>query len=311
MIALQDNNGNGTMPFARTKGTIGPKGYRLSVNMASSYVDGSMVYGPTEAWNAKLRTYEGGKMKVSKGPTGDLLPLNRDIELSMAPGGNTSLLFAAGDHRANVNHPMLVLHTLFHLEHNWRAEQVAEENPEFGDEEIFQEARKYVIALIQKEFFNHYAPLVTGTPLPPYSGYNSNLNPSIDTTFMTTAFRYGHSAVSSSVYLMEENRRPAETGHLSVGPTLFNPKEIREHGLDRIIRGLAMNPEGDVDLSLAQDIRYHPIIADLGANDINRGRDRGCASFNEIRRQLGLIPYQTWEELNHAIKQSTKTLATK
>jgi hypothetical protein len=200
-----DCKGNRTLKFERSVGRIGDRGYRVSFNAASSFVDASMVYGATQSWNDRLRAGFGGLLKVSSGPHGDLLPLNGDIGFDMAPGGNTSHLFAAGDFRANVNLPMVTLHTLFHLEHNWRARQIAEENPEWADQEIFEHARKYVIALVQKEFYYHYVPLVTGRPLPPYSekGYNKYMSAEIDTTFMTSAFRYGHSATSNMVYLMK------------------------------------------------------------------------------------------------------------
>ena len=117
----------------------------------SSFVDASVVYGSTQEWHDKLRVGVGGLLKVSAGPNGDLLPLNGDLGLDMAPGGNTSHLFAAGDFRANVNLPMVVWHTLFHLEHNHRARKLAAANPGWDDEKLFNEARRWVIAVTQND----------------------------------------------------------------------------------------------------------------------------------------------------------------
>lgn len=45
---------------------------RQQVNKLTSYIDGSVVYGETEARNKALRKFKDGKMKVG---LGDLLPV--------------------------------------------------------------------------------------------------------------------------------------------------------------------------------------------------------------------------------------------
>jgi peroxidase len=285
-------HGNKSIPFTRSQTMEGERGYRVPTNAVSTWIDAGVVYGPNFDILGKLRTWSGGLLKVSRGPHGDLLPA--DNETLMANGG----YYFAGDHRANVNLPMVCLHTLFHLEHNLRARKLATENPDWSDETLFQEARRWVIAMLQKVNYHEYLPAILGQPLDPYEGYDRDVDPRVDTTFITAAFRYGHSATSPLVFRIGEDWHPVPDGHLSLGRTIFNPSEIRENGMDSLIRGFVMQPESDVDVSAPSEIRNnHHILLDLVSIDMQRNRDRGVASFNNIRRALGLSPFTSWADL--------------
>jgi len=54
-----------------------------------------------------------------------------------------------GDPRTNQNPALLAFGILFFKWHNVVAEKVQKEHPDWGDEEIFQRARRYVIATLQ------------------------------------------------------------------------------------------------------------------------------------------------------------------
>ncbi len=58
--------------------------------------------------------------------------------------------FVAGDVRANENPSLTSLHTLFVREHNRQATAAAVANPALSDEQLYQQARRGVIALLQK-----------------------------------------------------------------------------------------------------------------------------------------------------------------
>lgn len=53
------------------------------------------------------------------------------------------------DVRANENLPLAAMHTLFVREHNRRCNVLKAANPTWGDEQLYQSARRFVIALIQ------------------------------------------------------------------------------------------------------------------------------------------------------------------
>ena len=290
--------GNRTVSFSRSQGSLSPNGYRVTYNGVTTWVDASTVYGSDAVWNNKLRATVDGLLKVSQGPHGDLLPLNDAIGLDMAPGsGHVNALFAAGDARANVNLPMVCLHTLFHLEHNAVARTLKTAHPTWSDQDLFDEARKYVVALMQYTLYYVYVPLLIGKSLPEYQGYDSSLDPSIDTVFMTSAFRYGHSTTNKEVLLFDSENLPVKTGHLDIGETIFNPSEVMNNGMDNILRGILFHSEAEADLNVPKQLRNHEILLDLAAKDIQRGRDRGLPSFNDVREQLGFARYSNWSEL--------------
>ncbi len=53
------------------------------------------------------------------------------------------------DIRANENLSLMALHTLFVREHNRRCDWLVSQYPSWGDEELYQAARRFIIALIQ------------------------------------------------------------------------------------------------------------------------------------------------------------------
>lgn len=58
-------------------------------------------------------------------------------------------MIAMTDVRSNENLPLAALHNLFVREHNRRCNILRAANPTWSDEQLYQSARRYVIALIQ------------------------------------------------------------------------------------------------------------------------------------------------------------------
>ena len=65
-------------------------------------------------------------------------------ENGLLPSDDTGF-FLAGDIRANENPELASLQTLFVREHNRVAARIAEKNPAWTDEELYQAARNFVI----------------------------------------------------------------------------------------------------------------------------------------------------------------------
>ena len=169
------------------------------VNVITSFLDGSQVYGSDAARAAALRTFSGGLLKTS---AGNLLPLNSDGSITMAnngPAPNTDL-FVTGDVRGNENIELTAIQTLFVREHNRQAGILAKLHPTWNDEQLYQGARQIVIAEIQSITFNQYLPALLGRgAISAYTGYDPTVNPSISAEFSEAAFRVGHTQLDDDV----------------------------------------------------------------------------------------------------------------
>jgi len=272
---------------------------REQINEITAFIDGSNVYGSDEQRADALRTFEGGKLKTS---SGDLLPFNEE-GLENA-GGTSDSLFIAGDIRANEQVGLTAMHTLFVREHNWWADQIAEENPGLTDEEIYQQARSIVIAEMQAITYNEFLPALLGEDaLGPYFGYDDTIDPSIANEFSTAAYRFGHSMLSSEILRLNEDGTTADEGNLSLRNMFFSPDEIIDNGIDSLLLGLASQKAQEIDSQVVDDIRNFLFGApgsggfDLASLNIQRGRDHGLADFNTVREAYGLEPATSFDQI--------------
>lgn len=61
----------------------------------------------------------------------------------MPNGGDAEGLFVAGDVYANENVVLTSMHTLFVREHNRWVDELAQQNPEWDAETLYQKAKKF------------------------------------------------------------------------------------------------------------------------------------------------------------------------
>nr|XP_023993453.1 LOW QUALITY PROTEIN: lactoperoxidase-like [Salvelinus alpinus] len=109
-----------------------------------------------------------------------------------------------GDSRANEHLGMIALHTLFLREHHRLVRELHLLNPHWSPDTLYQEARKIMGAVHQILTWEHYLPRVLGeTPtsllMPPYKGYDPEIDPSIANVFSAAAFRFAHVTVQPMV----------------------------------------------------------------------------------------------------------------
>jgi dual oxidase len=91
---------------------------------------------------------------------------------------------------------LLSIAILFLRWHNKLAFKVKLENPTWSDEDIFQRARRLVVASMQNIFVYEYLPaFLGGAELDPYEGYKPDVHPGISHMFQAAAFRFGHSLI--------------------------------------------------------------------------------------------------------------------
>ncbi|MGY1641260.1 peroxidase family protein [Geodermatophilus sp. SYSU D00703] len=230
---------------------------REQVNTASSFLDGSQVYGTTADRLAWLR--DGAHLLLpdgflphadARGDTSNAPPM----DLFATQHGDPASAVVTGDVRANENVALTALHTLFAREHNRIVDRLPAGLP---DDERFEIARRVVGAEIAHITYTEFLPAM-GVSLPPYRGYDPTVDPTLTNEFATTGFR-GHSMVhgefevdlpagalpddvldeltAAGVVVTEEDDGLAIAIPLAVA--FGNPKLIRSVGLDTLFSSLS------------------------------------------------------------------------
>jgi hypothetical protein len=207
--------------------------------------------------------------------------------------------FVAGDTRVNEQIGLTAMHTLWMREHNHWATNLAQQNPTWTDEQLYQQARKIVGAEIQAITYNEWLPtLMAGNALGAYNGYDPAVDPRVTNEFTTAAFRLGHTLLQPTLLRLDANGNPIPEGNVSLRDAFIKPALIPdEGGIDPILRGLAVANAQEFDAKIIDDVRNFLFGApgsggqDLGSLNIQRGRDHGLPDYNSLRTQLGLTPY--------------------
>ena len=229
----------------------------------------------------------------------------------------------AGDIRANENSALTALHTLFAREHNRIVDLLNATEANLDEETKFQIARKLVIAKQQHITYDDFLPTV-GVEVDPYQGYDPNVDPRLINEFATVGYR-AHSMVHgdfdfpirnlSAVDLaMLEDQGALRDGNqieVPVNTQSGNPSVIPKIGLGAVYEGLVetnYNNDEQIDNQLRSILfqlpgfgngegeftdgppieRLFNVVADIGAIDIERGRDHGMPSYNDLRDAYGL-----------------------
>ena len=285
---------------------------RQHANNISTWLDASNVYGSDLVRANWLRTFQGGKMRLS---TSNLLPFNTftsNYTDAIDPGAphmdddvqNSNYHFVAGDARANENPLLAAFHTLFVREHNRLCDELILANPTWSDEQTYQHARKIVGGLIQDVVYSEWLPSM-GVVLPDYAGYDASINASISNVFSGAAFRMGHTLLNSVIRRIDNNGNVIPAGNLLLQEAFFNPLSMiwSGGGIDPLFKGLATQTEQNLDCKVINDVRnflFGPPGAgglDLASININRGRERGLPDFNTVRSDFGLTPYNSFFDL--------------
>jgi hypothetical protein len=276
---------------------------REQVNTVTAFIDASHIYGSEPSRAAWLRTFSGGRLKERATNVGVLLPLNDGTQANDNPLGlPATSLSVAGDVRANEQPGLTTLHVVFLREHNFQADRLAALHRNWNDERVYQEARRIVGAEIQSITVNEFLPALLGHALPPYRGYNPRVNPGIGNTFATAAYRFGHSQVGPDIGVINEAFE--EIASLELADIFFNPDAIPSiGGIDPIVRYLAIDGAQQIDNLVVDPLRnflFGPPGAgglDLASLNIQRGRDHGIGSYNEVRANFRLRRVRTFEQI--------------
>ena len=116
---------------------------------------------------------------------------------------NTLLLLFPGDIRVNEQPGLTATHTMWVRLHNRIERRLSLFRPRDSQEELFQQTRKIVVAILQNIHYNEWLPLVLGDEvMESYNlspgkrvSYSGSVDPRIINAFSAAAFRFGHSMI--------------------------------------------------------------------------------------------------------------------
>ncbi|KAM3856392.1 thyroid peroxidase [Vipera latastei] len=303
---------------------------RQQMNIATSFLDASTVYGSTAATENRLRnlTSKEGLLRINllyfdKGL--EYLPFVDQVPSPCAqdPRGDKAErieCFMAGDSRSSEVLSLATLHTLWLREHNRLAKALKELNPHWSSERVYQETRKIVGALHQIVTIRDYIPKIIGPDafeqyIGPYQGYDPTINPTVANVFSTAAFRFGHAAIHPLVKRLNAQYKEDPTlPKLYLHEAFFTPwRLIKEGGLDPLLRGILTTAAKlqvqdqllNEELTKKLFVLSNNASLDLSSLDLQRGRDHGLPGYNAWREFCDLPRLRTEQELMTAIENKT------
>uniref|UniRef100_A0A8C7NTF0 NAD(P)H oxidase (H2O2-forming) n=1 Tax=Oncorhynchus mykiss TaxID=8022 RepID=A0A8C7NTF0_ONCMY len=309
-----------------------PNNPRTQVNLVTAWLDGSSIYGPSSSWSDALRSFTGG-----------LLASGEQLDMPKR-SGSTSLMWSAADPSTGQHGPEGLyvkpfLFLRFHPPelgnawgnenvftmaegivwfryHNYIASRLSEKHSSWSDEDLFQNARKTVIATFQNIAFYEWLPgFLWEKTMIPYQGYQKFVDPGISPEFQAAAIRFASTMAPPGVYMRNRtchfqkvvNIDGSTSSAIRMCNSFWNrqnPNLKSGQDIDHLIMGMASQIAEREDHMVVEDLRdymYGPLRfsrSDLVALTVQRGRDFGLPSYNQVREGLGLAPVGRWGDIN-------------
>ncbi|XP_045668228.1 dual oxidase 2 [Ursus americanus] len=321
-----DWRGDVVLPFQRSRWDPetgqSPSNPRDLTNEVTGWLDGSAIYGSSHSWSDALRSFSGGQLASGPDPA---FPRDAQSPLLMwtapdpatgqrGPGG----LYAFGAERGNRDPFLQALGLLWFRYHNLCAQRLAREHPQWGDEELFQHARKRVIATYQNIVLYEWLPSFLQKTPPGYTGYHSFLDPSISPEFLAASEQFFSTMVPPGVYMrnaschfqMVLNEGFGNSPALRVCNSYWRRENANlnsAQAVDQLLLGMASQISELEDRIVVEDLRdYWPgpskfSRTDYVASSIQRGRDMGLPSYTQALMALGLDTPRNWSHINPTV----------
>lgn len=283
--------------------------------------DASFLYGNTPAQLKEGRLGKGGLLKESN-DIPDTLPVDKDGVHLIGDNKNSWVGVA-------------VLQEIFAKEHNYIAKKIAEDHPEFTDEELFGYARNCISALVAKihtidwtvellktiqleiameanwmgftkAIFGKWAPFNPFRLTDKDADDNKGV-PFVLTEEFAAVYRL-HPLSPPGLYIEEDNKFiPLADTLTTAGRELIRsspdmPKKIMKSCFNYPCGNLngSNYPVAYRDMSPTDDLgvnKSKDFNVDLAAIDLYRDRERGILPYNEFRRQIHLKPWKSWRDM--------------
>ncbi|KAK7076494.1 hypothetical protein SK128_009108, partial [Halocaridina rubra] len=313
-----------SLPGVRYGCKLGP---RAQTNSVTAYIDANWVYGSDEETAKRIRLGRGGLMKslpvFREYGMKDLLPLKlEEPEDGCIRPNRDVYCFDAGDGRVNEQLVLAVVHTMMMREHNRIATELYKINPHWDDETLYQETRHIISAQIQHISYNEFLPMVLGKDVMTkyglilekhgyFDGYDPKIDVSMSANFVTSAFRFGHSLLPSTVERWSPGNKYIASQRLS--EMLRQPYDLYKGGwCDQYIMGLTNQVAQAMDDAVTQEVTNHLFQEpdkkwgmDLAAINMQRGREHGVPSYNQFREFCGLPKAYKFDDLLGSMSNKT------
>jgi hypothetical protein len=321
-LAPSDDWSDGKMKVRRSVPEPAPPGSKRPpayANPNSHWWDGSQIYGSDATVAAKLRTGEGGKLKLE---ATKLLPV--DPETGVHLSGFTDNWWVG----------LAMLHTVFTCEHNSICDLLAKEHRTWSDAQLFTKAKLINSALMAKIHTVEWTPAILPHPVTQiamHANWYGLAGDELQDVFeflnddeilggIVGSKHDHHSAPYSlteefvSVYRMHplipdhvlfrklSNDAEIETLELPAMAGRKTPAVANRIAMKDLFYSFGRAHPGAITLhnfpkhlqNLTRDDGEH---LDLAAVDIYRDRERGVPRYNQFRRLLHKDPVKSFDEL--------------
>uniref|UniRef100_A0A663M493 NAD(P)H oxidase (H2O2-forming) n=1 Tax=Athene cunicularia TaxID=194338 RepID=A0A663M493_ATHCN len=321
--------GDVVLPFQRIHWAVetgqSPNSPREQTNEVTGWLDGSSIYGPSHSWSDALRSFSGGQLASGPGrrlprETDGRIPMWKALDPSTGQGGPQGI-YDLGSAWGNENRFLQAESIAWFRYHNHLATALAQEHPTWSDEDIFQHARKRVIATFQSIVLYEWLPTLLGTRIPEYKGYQQHLDPSLSPEFVVAAGQFLATMLPPGIY----KRGPKCQFQKVPGPNGSFPavrlcnsywsrestglQQAEDVDVDNLLLGMTSQiaeQEDNIVVEDLQDYWYGPLKysrTDYVASWLQRGRDLGLPTYNQARERFGLEPLQNWSDLAPHLEQ--------
>ncbi|XP_042331568.1 dual oxidase 2 [Sceloporus undulatus] len=323
-------SGDVVLPFQRMQWAPGtgqsPNNPREQINGVTGWLDGSAIYGPSHSWSDSLRSFSRGMLLSGAHPS---FPKQTEanslmwkaLDSSTGQSG-TQGIFDFGNAKGNENPFLQAIGIVWFRYHNYWAGKLATQNPSWSDEDLFQHARKRVIATYQNIVLYEWLPtFLRKEKITRYDDYKQHVDSRISPDFLVASTIFLGTMVPSGIYMRDTKctlRDVTNTGgNHSTALRLCNnywsrgnPNLQTSKDVDDLLLGMSSQLAEREDNIVVEDLRdyWYGTVKysrmDFVASWIQRGRDLGLSTYNKAREFFKLPTAKKWQE----IPQENQTL---
>lgn len=165
---------------------------------------------------------------------------------------------------------LTALHTILLRQHNLIAYHLHFQNKHWGDERLFQESRRILIAQIQHITYNEFLPEIVGHHMMNMSGlkliqeryytsFDPVVDPSVSTVYAVAVAHFWYSMAVGNVRVLWRKGKFTHAENISISDLMFKKDFLMKHNdtLEALLRGSAMMNSNTVGLNFPKEVICH------------------------------------------------------